>query len=435
MYIMNFWKIFFLIPFFSCLQQHNFQAEQNATIQDSFTAAKVTIPDAESASTDSVQNLQHDPELKPSAHIKSLKSAENIVDPSTWKGVNMPLQINWKTKNSLSQKDFDYAAEAGANVIRLSVHADPEENNYSKFLDIDSRVMESGKSQGLADLASAVDMAEKDGLKVIIDMHTMPGTKAGKIWNDSKYWDVLSSLWTAVAEKFKNNNAVVAFDLMNEPGIISAIQKGSGDIQKMFKGTWTPPPSWKGTARDYNLQITKLIATIRKTDPERYVIVEGFGYLGNPINFSWMQPIKGFDKIIYSFHMYVPTGLTMLGTASSDNKPGKQEIKPFLMPQDVTKIDKAFEPVLAFQKKYNVPIYVGEFGITDEAVFGKNASGQPYNGACWLATVIEKMNSYHWGWTYWDFWTEKRKPDSKDDPRYQILSAAMKGEKIKDYCH
>jgi hypothetical protein len=202
----------------------------------------------------------------------------------------------------------------------------------------------------------------------------------------------------------------------------------------MFNGNWSPPADWKNTPRDYNLQITNLIAAIRKIDPNRFVIVEGFGYLGNPVNFNWMKPIEGFDKIIYSFHMYVPTGLTMLGTKSSEMKGNDEKVQPFKMPEDESKIDKALAPVLAFQKKYSVPVYVGEFGITDKAITGKDANGNAYNGACWLNVVINKMNEYKWGWTYWDFWTDIRKPKSNDDPRYIILSDAMKGQPIPNYC-
>lgn len=368
---------------------------------------------------------------------KTVKAGPEI-DPSTWRGVNLPLQIRWATRNSLSQADFDYAAAAGANVIRLSVHADPDGKNYTAFTDTNSKVLP-GNNPGLADLELAVKMAQKAHLKVIIDMHTVPGTKGAKIWQDAEYWDDLTQIWVLIAKKFKDNETVVAFDLMNEPNVIGYIrsqnfvQKAS-DEGKMLLGMWSPPDAWRNTPRDYNMQMAKMIGAIRDEDDDRYVIVEGFGLLGNPVNFTWMKPIAGFNKVIYSFHMYMPTDLTMLGTKGSIKKGNSDDVKPFNLQQDEAVLDKAFAPVLAFQKKYHVPIFVGEFGITTNAVFDNDASGKPYNGACWLSAVIQKMDKYGWGWTYWDFWTKIRKPESTTDPRYIILSAAMQGKPVPDYC-
>src|SRR5690349_21269250 len=54
----------------------------------------------------------------------------NIIDPSTWRGVNLPLLSKSNNEKNLSQSDFDYAASAGANVIRLTVHADPNDKRF-----------------------------------------------------------------------------------------------------------------------------------------------------------------------------------------------------------------------------------------------------------------------------------------------------------------
>ena len=356
------------------------------------------------------------------------------VDPSTWKGVNLPLLSQSQTEKNLSQADFDYAASAGANVIRLTVHADPNDKRCVPFTDNNGSVIEAERNMGISALKAAVNMAQNAHVKIIIDMHTTPGMSNGQIWMDESYWKTLTNIWTTIAQLFKNDSTVLAFDLMNEPNVHTTIERGSSDINRMFKGTWSPPANWKNTSKDYNLQIGNLISAIRKIDPNRYVIVEGFGYLGNPVNFNWMKPIEGFDKIVYSFHMYVPTGLTMLGTKGSEMKGKDAKAQPFKMPEDESKIDKALAPVLAFQKRYNVPIFVGEFGITDKAIIAKDGNGNSYNGACWLNVLINKMNEYKWGWTYWDFWTAIRKPKSNNDPRYVILTAAMKGQPIKDYC-
>ncbi len=357
------------------------------------------------------------------------------IDPSLWRGVNLQLIITNKGK-SLKQEDFDYAAECGANVIRLAVFANPDNKfNTSPFFDTNGSVLDSLKNNGLADLTTAINMAKKDNLKIIIDMHSMPGFKNGEIWTNPARWDQLTKLWCFIASHYKNNSTVLAFDLMNEPNILEAISANKAGLEKqMFQGKWNAPAEWRSTTKDYTFQMTNLISAIRKIDASRYLIVEGFGMKGNPVNFNWLKPITNYNNIVYSFHMYVPTDLTMLGTQGSEKRDKAETTTSFKMPQDEAVIDKAFAPVLAFQKKYNVPIYVGEFGVTDDGIFGKSADGTPYNAACWLGTVINKMDKYKWGWTYWDFWTGIRKPDSKQDPRYLILSAAMKGQPVNNYC-
>ena len=404
-----------IVPFFlyfiflSCLQKN--------------TKEKVNTSSASSAKAVNVMAANFKPAI--------------IADPkkvNTWRGVNLTLQINQPNSKNLTQADFDYAATAGANVIRLVVNADPKKKNSSVFFDNNGNILPANSSSGIADLKQVSEMADKAGVKIIVDLHIMPGNTANEIWTNPVYWDRLRDLWVQIATVFKNNNTFLAFDLMNEPGLVQSIQSPEkGTVQsEMAKGNWAFPKKWQNTPRDYKAQITKLVKAIRNADNDRTLIVEGYGLFGQPINFKWLQPVEGVDNIVYSFHMYKPPSITMIGTKGFEGRDSKP--KPFVYPRDAAAIDNAFAPVIEFQKKYNVPIFVGEFGITDEAIFGKDGNKIPYNGACWLSTVIKKMNDYNWGWTYWSFWIDGRKPTSTSDPRYVILSSAMKGESIKDYC-
>lgn len=383
--------------------------------------------------------------------LSALTSATN--DPSTWKGINLPLKLHpvaGTGKKILQQSDFDAAAQAGANVIRLSVHADPEEKygGFSTFVDDQGNVINASNSPGIADLKAAITMAAHDNLKVIIDMHTAPGTTTGKIFKQGQtQWTTLAEIWKEITQSFQGNSTVVAFDLMNEPNLIPGLANepdpttgaplgaaGVTQIQNaMYNGKWSMPASWIGTNKDYTLQMTKVIKEIRAIDSNRTVIVEGFGIAGNPVNFNWMQPINGFNNIVYSFHMYQPTSLTSIGQQDFISKGLKGT--PFVYPQDESKIESAIAPVAVFSQKYNVPIYVGEFGIEDDAIFKSDpTTNTPYNGSCWMSSVMQTMASKRWGWTFWDFWNTGRIPLSANDPRYLLLSADMKKGTNLDYC-
>lgn len=363
-------------------------------------------------------------------------------DPSTWRGVALQLKFTAATgimDKVLQQSDFDYAAACGANVVRLAIHADPKAGRgnapTSTFVDNNGNVIDAANSPGIADLKKAAAMAGKVGIKLIIDMHAAPNATNGTIFGSQADWDNLLHIWTEIAETFKNNPNVIAFDLMNEPKLLAYLRSQgtpTGNIEKtMFARTWTEPKEWTNTPRDYNMQITNIIRAIRNIDPDRTVIVEGFGVLGNPSNFAWMKPVEGFKNVVYSAHIYEPAKLVFIGMRNFKNK-NSQALR--FDPNDNSALERAFAPLIAFQHKYNVPIYVGEFGISDDAIFGADNTGRSYNGSCWLTTILKMLDDNHFGWTYWDFWHNGMFPKKTDDPRYLALSAAMRHKPLPDYC-
>jgi hypothetical protein len=372
-------------------------------------------------------------------------TASNVAltsDPSTWKGVNLPLKIRplpGKVAKLLAQSDFDSAANVGANVVGIKIFADPQGEgtsaSYSDFTDANGNVLPAATSPGIADLQAAVAMAAKDNLKVIFAMQTNPGTTGGAIWTSQAEWNTLTSMWATIATTFKNNPNVLAFDLMNEPNVLTSLDPTTqlATSKQMTAGTWTIPAAWLGTPRDYNAEMSQVITAVRAADATRTVIVESFGQAAQPTNFRWMTPISGFSNVVYSLHMYVPTALTFIGqtkyTANDDPN------RPFLYPANESQITNAFAPAIAFQQKYNVPIYVGEFGIEDGAIYGTDpTTGDSYNGSCWMSSVMSQMDAQHWGWDFFDFWTPGRVPLSITDPRYLALTSDMKQGIVPDFC-
>jgi hypothetical protein len=62
---------------------------------------------------------------------------------------------------------------------------------------------------------------------------------------------------------------------------------------------------------------------------------------------------------------------------------------------DKARIRKEMQAALDFQRRYNVPIYVGEFSVVRWA---------PLQSALqYLSDVIELSEEYKWSWTYWSF--------------------------------
>jgi hypothetical protein len=354
---------------------------------------------------------------------------EATTDPSTWKGVNVPLQLTVLNQSLISQ-----VAAVGANVIRLDVHSDPAgvPSTYIAFTDSNGNVLPVATNPGIIALKQIVTLAAQYNIKVIIDMHSLPGVTNASIWTNQADWNTAASLWSTIATTFKNNPNVVAFDLMNEPNVLNSLDATTkaSYISEMNAGTWSIPAAWIGTPRDYNAEIAQIITAVRSADPSRTVIVEGIGESGSPINYNWMTPIAGFSNVVYSFHMYIPS-LTTIAT-------GSQVRIPFLYPSEESKVTNALAPVIAFQQKYNVPIYVGEFGLDTDAVFGTDPSKNniSYNGSCWMSYVMSAIDSHHWGWTFWNFWPgDITIPVSNIDPRYVLLNNDMTKGIVPDFCN
>jgi Cellulase (glycosyl hydrolase family 5) len=372
--------------------------------------------------------------------MRSTSRSTATTSPSSWKGVNLPLKLDSipGIGKLVSQSNFDRAGAVGANVIRLGVYTDPNRVSggaYSTFFDSQGNVIPLPTSPGIADLNTAINMAAKDNMKVIVDMMTMPGDAKGRIWTNQADWDNFKNLWVAIATAVKDNPNVVAFDLMNEPNPFSqenAIDQANENRQ-LSAGTWTMPASWVGTPHDYVYELTAIAEAIRAEDPSRTLAVQPIH--GDPTNFQYLTPLP-LDNIVYSLHMYIPDNLTAIGQKAFTER-GAQG-KAFVYPADESKITAAFAPVLAFQQKYNVPIWVGEFGIEDKAIFGDqfpSGTSNKYNGSCWLSSVMQKMDANHWGWTFWDFWTGGRIPLSANDPRYQALHADMTTGVVPNFCN
>lgn len=259
------------------------------------------------------------------------------------------------------------------------------------------------------------------GLKVIIDMHGAPGARRGNKFVSSEhdlinlelrmlfekdYADAFVECWQEIARRFKDNPAIWGYDLINEPH-----QSESSD-----------------NVRESYLAIQYRAAkAIREIDPQVPIIVESNCWDG-PWSFEYLQPLP-LSNIIYQVHMYSPGMYTHQGI---ENPPAfaKGSLAKVQYPGMIgglewnrEQLKKELAPVRAFQLKYGVRIYCGEFSVVRWAP----------NGAQYLDDVINIFEEYGWDWSYhafreWDGWSVEhssdvsdKKPASQDTDRKKIL--------------
>lgn len=262
----------------------------------------------------------------------------------------------------------------------------------------------------VAALDRILDTCEKYGLKAIIDPHTIPGTMSATstsendpLWHDFAYHDHLIRLWQYLAFRCKDRGEVIAgYDLLNEP---------------------SPPRGAdpEGTPADWNSLATRLVAAIREIDRKHSIIAE-FPIFANAAGapppvaemVGYLRPIED-DNIIYSVHWYAPGEFTHQGV---EGRPNGLRYPGFYrgMVWDAALHRKLLDPVVDFQHKYNVPIYLGEFAA---------ARWTGEDGNLWMRDVADVAERYGWIWTYHSFriasvWdAEKSGTNPQDETVYE----------------
>ena len=134
------------------------------------------------------------------------------------------------------------------------------------------------------------------------------------------------------------------------------------------------------------------------------------GTVGGAEGFAHLEPLPD-SRVIYSVHFYEPGIFTHQGVLDVEGLPLAEARKKAGVtypgkindePWDKTRLAACLAPVDAFQARYHVPIYVGEFSVIRWAPEG--------SGARWLKDAIDLFEARHWSWTYhafreWNGWS------------------------------
>ncbi|MEO1718051.1 MAG: cellulase family glycosylhydrolase, partial [Planctomycetota bacterium] len=184
-------------------------------------------------------------------------------------------RVNWFT-----ERDAANIAEFGMNVIRVPFH-------YS-LLTSDEGPLEL-RDDAFEWLDRAVELAEGAGLYVILDLHGAPGGQSvdmpsgrvgeNELWTSEAHQERVASLWRAIADRYKDSDTVIAYDLLNEP---------YGDFQTDL-------------SQELIAVMDRTIRAVRAVDPETLVFVpgqiSGIDFYGDPRDRGWTN--TGFTEHFY----------------------------------------------------------------------------------------------------------------------------------------
>ena len=215
----------------------------------------------------------------------------------------------WKTyhDNYITQADIRFIKQSGFNSVRVPF-------SYRLFVS-DERL----EGPGYELLDRVVNWCRREGLYVILDMHAAPGGQTGDniddsfgypfLFESSESQELTVNLWRKIAARYRNEPAVIGYDLLNEP------------IAHYFDTALLNPrlePLYR-----------KIVAGIREVDRNHIIFLGGAQW---DTNFKVFGP--PFDrKLAYTFHKYW-----------------------------MTVNQEAIQEYLSFRDKYNVPIWMSESG-------------------------------------------------------------------------
>ena len=247
----------------------------------------------------------------------------------------------------MKESDFDHIAAAGFNVVRLPFWYRNVESEDGTW-----------RADAFQRLDWCVAQAWKRGIYTILDLHGVPGGQSdgdstGRIrkgpdlnfWTNEAELSRSTDIWKRVADHFKGNPAVAAYDLLNEPS-----------------GAPTRDALWAVYDRFYR--------AIRGVDRDHVITVEGCW--GGKVNGQYMgwgldtlpPPARfGWNNMLYQTHSY----------EWDWNNLDKQKAS---VDRQVKECDE--------HRRWGVPFYIGEFNcMAPEAAWSYAAQQYTAHGISW----------------------------------------------------
>jgi endoglucanase len=139
----------------------------------------------------------------------------------------------------ITARDFDLIRSFGFNAVRLP---------------FDYRLLQSDeapyalKPDAFKWLDRAVDLSERSGTYIILDMHAAPGGQSddqctgesgtNHLWNNPVNQQRMVDLWQAIAARYRERSTVAGYDLMNEPYADHHMDV-RGDLRKIMGDCYT----------------------------------------------------------------------------------------------------------------------------------------------------------------------------------------------------
>ena len=250
----------------------------------------------------------------------------------------------WR-ENHFTKRDVDSLAAWGFNSIRVPLH-------YNLFTLSIQEEPTSGQNtwldEGFDIIDNILEWAKPHNMYVILDLHAAPGGQGRNtdisdydpdkpsLWESEQNKSKTVALWKKIAERYKDNEWIGGYDLLNEPN-------------------WELPGGVD--LKDLYVRITN---AIREVDDKHIIIIEGNDYANN---FTGLTPPWD-NNMVYSFHKY-------WNSTNSDD----------------------LNWILPLREQHNVPLWMGESGENSNTWYTDAVSLFENNNVGWAWWAMKKIGS------------------------------------------
>jgi endoglucanase len=262
----------------------------------------------------------------------------------------------WRNREEarFTTNHFRLLHEAGFTCARINLHA---------FAHMTGDAALSPQWWAVADWA--VTNALANHLAPILDLHEFQSMAEDPVTNKARFL----GFWTAVSEHFKDAPDSVMFELLNEP-------------------------NGKLTADLWNAYLAEALVIVRRSNPERAVIVGPVSW--NAIRaLPWLNLPAEDRHLIVTVHYYDPMTFTHQGASWVPQFATNSGVVWAGSDAEKAAVLKDFQKANDWAKTNNRPVFLGEFGAYDK--------GDMDSRARYTACVARTAESLGWGWAYWQF--------------------------------
>ncbi len=245
-----------------------------------------------------------------------------------------------------NEKDVKRIKKLGFNCARLPI-------NYRVLME----------KNGFKLLDKVVGWFRKYQVYLILDLHAAPGSQnydwhsdsdgIAHLWDSDKYFRQTIALWAVISKRYRDENIIAGYDILNEP-----VTKKVNKVNELY---------------------SKIIDVIRKNSDDHIIFVEPN---------MWAFDLKGMkvphdDNFAWSVHFYVPHDFTF-------------NLNPMLKSPGRKCLKRALAVFLKVQKRDNVPVFVGEFGVAARCPVCNSELK-------WVRDVLSIFREFGWSWSYWTY--------------------------------
>ncbi|MCR5600366.1 MAG: cellulase family glycosylhydrolase [Ruminococcus sp.] len=293
------------------------------------------------------------PETEGIKFVKDMRLGWNLgntmdaIDDTGWVGSEMGIETCWNGGYKTTKKMIDTVKAAGFRTVRIPVswhnHVDANYQITKQWMD---RVQE------------IVDYAIDDGMYVILNVHH--DNDAKYMYPDTAHYaqskKYMTTVWSQIAERFKEYDNKLIFETMNEPRLIGHQNEW-----------WINPsnPDCIDAIKTINQLNQDCLDTIRKSggnNGTRYVSVPGYDCsVDGATNENFRIPTDSVqNRLIVAVHAYLPYGFALAEESDS------QSVRNFNIKTDTGEINQAFDKVYQKYTSKGIPVYVGEYGAREK---------------------------------------------------------------------